>query len=306
MRNNILNAISEQMKKDEKLIVLLGDLGVFQMRKAMDIMPERVLNFGIMEQSMVGFAAGVSKGGFYPILYSITPFLIDRSYEQIKIDLIYNDSPSLIISAGGSYDYATLGPTHHCPHDISSLLAIDYPLIIHPFTTNQAISLCLYSIKKRVSTYLRISSNELDLKSLDLDLISQEVQVSNKKDKQYIEIYKTKNNRNNSCIFLFGPDAIFLKGVSKTINEVKNVISVPIINKDSMNHIARVILEFEIVFLAIPYESSGVINSLLEYIGGKNMTTKKIIQIHTKKSFFDNSYTKEEIFENSTIKTTIL
>ena len=53
------------------------------MREASYLYPERVINFGIMEQSMIGFASGLSKGGYYPIT-SITPFLVDRAYEQIK------------------------------------------------------------------------------------------------------------------------------------------------------------------------------------------------------------------------------
>ena len=76
---------------------------------------------------MIGFSAGLAKGDYYPIIYSITPFLIDRAYEQIKLDLIYNKNNALILSAGASFDYSTLGPTHHCPHDISNLLSINHP-----------------------------------------------------------------------------------------------------------------------------------------------------------------------------------
>ena len=90
MRNRLLKAISEKIVEDDKLIVLLGDLGVFQMKKAMERNPSQVINFGIMEQTMIGFAAGIAKGNYYPIIYSITPFLVDRAYEQIKLDLIYN------------------------------------------------------------------------------------------------------------------------------------------------------------------------------------------------------------------------
>ena len=74
---------------------------------------------------MIGFAAD-SKRHYYPIIYSITPFLVDRAYEQIKLDLIYNKNKGLILSAGASFDYSTC-PTHHCPHDISNLLSINHP-----------------------------------------------------------------------------------------------------------------------------------------------------------------------------------
>ena len=60
---------------------------MYQMSEAMKKRPSQVINFGIMEQTMIGFSAGIAKGDYYPIIYSITPFLIDRAYEQIKIDI---------------------------------------------------------------------------------------------------------------------------------------------------------------------------------------------------------------------------
>ena len=149
---------------------MLGDLGVFQMREAMKNFPSRVINFGIMEQTMIGFCGGLSRGGFYPIMYSITPFLVDRGYEQIKIDLIYNDNPCLILSAGGSFDYSTLGPTHHCQHDISNLLAVNHPFVIHPYCEEEAVYQTAYSIDNRMQSYLRISSSELKFTKNQYDI----------------------------------------------------------------------------------------------------------------------------------------
>ena len=163
MRNTLLKAISEKIVEDDKLIVLLGDLGVFQMKKAMKEYPSRVLNFGIMEQTMIGFSAGIAKGNYYPIIYSITPFLVDRAYEQIKLDLIYNKNNALILSAGGSFDYSTLGPTHHCPHDITNLLSINHPFLTHPFTKNQSKDILHFILQKKIQAYMRISTAELDL-----------------------------------------------------------------------------------------------------------------------------------------------
>ena len=69
MRNTLLKAISKKIISDNKLIVLLGDLGVYQMREAMKNYPSQVINFGIMEQTMIGFSAGIAKGDYYPIIY---------------------------------------------------------------------------------------------------------------------------------------------------------------------------------------------------------------------------------------------
>jgi transketolase len=108
MRNQILAAISP-LVEEHKLFILLGDLGVYQCNDIFARFPLNILNYGIMEQSMLGVSAGLSSSGMYPIVYSITPFLIDRAYEQIKLDLVYNKNPCLLISAGSSYDYSKLG-----------------------------------------------------------------------------------------------------------------------------------------------------------------------------------------------------
>ena len=80
--------------EDDKLIVLLGDLGVFQMKKAMKEYPSRVLNFGIMEQTMIGFSAGIAKGDYYPIilaffsfLYSVTLWFSGQKLEGIFVGI---------------------------------------------------------------------------------------------------------------------------------------------------------------------------------------------------------------------------
>ena len=74
-----------------------------------------------MEQSMIGFAAGLSKAGFIPIIHTITPFLVLRALDQIKIDFVYNKLACNIVSVGASNDYTKLGTTHHCFEDINIL-----------------------------------------------------------------------------------------------------------------------------------------------------------------------------------------
>lgn len=101
-------------------------------RQEISDFPERVINFGIMEQTMVGFAAGLAKSGFTPVLHSIAPFLIERALEQIKIDFGYQRLGVNLVSVGASFDYAALGATHHCPGDVLALLSIPGVEILIP------------------------------------------------------------------------------------------------------------------------------------------------------------------------------
>ena len=84
----------------------------------------RYYNIGICEPSMVNLAAGFSKVGLNPVVHTIAPFLIERSYEQIKLDFGYQNLNGNFISVGNSYDYAGLGCTHHCPSDVAILSAV--------------------------------------------------------------------------------------------------------------------------------------------------------------------------------------
>jgi len=300
LRNSILKSISNKIPLNEKIIVLLGDLGIFQMREAMKNFPSRVINFGIMEQTMIGFCGGLSRGGYYPVLYSITPFLVDRGYEQIKIDLIYNDNPCLILSAGGSFDYSTLGPTHHCQHDISNLLAVNHPFIIHPFTKEEAVHQTDYSIENQIQSYLRISSSELNFPKDQYHNIHNNFDENQlfKNDLYFKKFRLKKDNNKKNLLVIFGPDSQFFKEFEKSLNNSGLIIFMSVISDKSIKLLVSEMLEFEEVLLLIPYEPSGLITKLVRLIKQSEKIPKKILAIHPKNYFFDQSYEKRTIFED--------
>ncbi len=104
------------MDKDERVVVLLGDIGVFAFRDVFTKYPTRTYNIGICEQSMVGMAAGLAMAGFIPVIHTITPFLVERAFEQIKDDFGYQKLPGNIIGVSIPLD-SNLGYTHQCPYD---------------------------------------------------------------------------------------------------------------------------------------------------------------------------------------------
>jgi transketolase len=94
--------------KDPRVLMIVGDeeaeLGSFKNK-----FPERFYNVGICEQSMIGLAAGLAISGFRPIVHTITPFLIERPFEQIKIDIDEQNLPVILV---GFSDYPKHGATH--------------------------------------------------------------------------------------------------------------------------------------------------------------------------------------------------
>jgi transketolase len=108
MRKAFGKVIVELGKKDPNLFLFTGDV-VQEMDDFKKQFPDRFYNFGLCEQSIISAAAGMCLEGIRPVVYSITPFLLERPFEQIKIDIDEQNLPVILI---GFSDYPTHGPTH--------------------------------------------------------------------------------------------------------------------------------------------------------------------------------------------------
>ena len=157
MRKAFSEITDQLIREDERTILLLGDIGVFAFRKTIEDFPLRAMNFGIMEQTMISFASGLAKEKFIPIVHTIAPFLVERAYEQLKVDFGYQQLSGNFISVGASNDYTSLGCTHHSPGDVGSLLNIPGFEIVIPGTSEefQAAYKSYYSNSK--ATYYRLT-----------------------------------------------------------------------------------------------------------------------------------------------------
>jgi transketolase len=169
MRKQLVKTIEKILNDDEKSILMLGDIGVFGFRNSFKNHPKRVYNIGILEQSTVGLASGLSITGFIPFIHTIAPFLVERSLEQLKIDFGYQNLGGNFISIGASYDYAGLGSTHHCPGDVQQLLTIPNMEIIIPGTSQELDTLMNQSYNNGNPTYYRLSEYENEI-SCDVNI----------------------------------------------------------------------------------------------------------------------------------------
>ena len=109
MRRKFGKILNELAKKDAKIYLLVGDIGYGIFDDFRKNHSKRFINMGICEQSLIGVAAGMALEGLKPWVYTITPFLIERPFEQIKLDI---DQQKVNVNLVGFADYPTLGPTH--------------------------------------------------------------------------------------------------------------------------------------------------------------------------------------------------
>jgi transketolase len=157
MRKEFTAVMEKELSQNPSSVLLLGDIGVFGHRESFKKFPNRVFNIGILEQSMVSLAAGMAIGGLTPTVHTIAPFLIERAFEQIKIDFGYQSLGGNIVTVGASLDYAALGATHHCPGDVGIMLNIPGTEIYVPGTAMEFSELFESSCRNEKISYFRLS-----------------------------------------------------------------------------------------------------------------------------------------------------
>ena len=157
MRARMAQVVSELIGTDPSTALVLADISAVHFRDAMKRFPDRVINVGIMEQTAVSVAAGFALEGFHPIVHSIAPFVVERPFEQIKLDFCYQGVEGTLISTGASYDYGTDGMTHQGPGDVPILKTLPGMQICVPGTPDEFEILLRQTYSNGALTYIRTS-----------------------------------------------------------------------------------------------------------------------------------------------------
>ena len=133
MRNAFADVIYEVGQKDQRICALVADISpAGSMFKFREQFPERFINTGVAEQSMIGIAAGLALKGMRPFCYTIATFSLYRPFEMIRVDLCYQNLPVTVIGMGAGVVYSTLGGTHHSMEDVAVAAAIPNMTVIAP------------------------------------------------------------------------------------------------------------------------------------------------------------------------------
>ncbi|NKZ00285.1 transketolase family protein [Nocardiopsis alborubida] len=121
MRDTFAATVNRAMDTDPRLAVVLAAISAGMFRGAAARHPGRVIDVGIREQAMIGVAGGLALTGMRPVVHSYAPFLVERPFEQVKLDLGHQGVGAVLVSIGGSYDAAEEGRTHQAPGDVALL-----------------------------------------------------------------------------------------------------------------------------------------------------------------------------------------
>ncbi|MFC6598432.1 transketolase family protein [Kitasatospora paranensis] len=160
MRERFAAVTTDLLDRDPRLAVVLADIGVDGFRQAADRHPDRVINVGIREQLLIGAAGGLALTGLRPIAHTFASFLVERPWEQIKLDLVHQDVGAVLVSAAGSYDWPAGGRTHMAPGDVALLDTLPGWTVHVPGHPDEAETLLRHAAADGDSrVYLRLSAH---------------------------------------------------------------------------------------------------------------------------------------------------
>ncbi len=160
MRQQFRDTITDLARQDERIVLILGGISVYLFQEFQELFPDRFYNIGICENTMVSLAAGLSSQGLHPFVHTIAPFITERCYEQIKLDMCYNHFGGNIVSCGASFDYAWDGATHHCYTDLAILRLLPGIEVTQPGSKKELDLLIRSQYKNGRPTYFRIAVDE--------------------------------------------------------------------------------------------------------------------------------------------------
>ncbi len=180
MRKEFAAKIGQLFESDDKLVFLTGDLGYNALEEIQAKYSDRFINAGVAEQNMVGLASGLAYEGHPSFVYSIAPFAVYRTLEQIRLDVCIHNHAVCIVGNGGGYGYGIMGATHHANEDLACLSPLPNMICWVP-AFSEDVEYCLDQIVTRKGpAYLRLGLGVSYPQPIKIGLINQVVKSTKK------------------------------------------------------------------------------------------------------------------------------
>ncbi|MGW7412594.1 transketolase family protein [Streptomyces sp. NPDC054863] len=162
MRDRFISTTDRLLDEDPRVAVVLADISADGFAPARRKHPQRVVNVGIREQLLVGAGAGMALAGMRPVVHTFASFLVERPFEQVKLDFGHQGVGGVLVSAGGSYDWPAGGFTHMAPGDVALLDTLDGWTVHVPGHPDEAEALLRHAVAdgdEQVYVRLSLQSN---------------------------------------------------------------------------------------------------------------------------------------------------
>jgi transketolase len=132
LRTAFIETLNELADQDERVCLIVGDLGYSVIEAFAQKHPNQFVNAGVSEQNMIGLAVGMALTGKVVFTYSIGNFGTLRCLEQIRNDVCYHRANVKVVAVGGGLAYGNLGVTHHASEDVAIMRALPNMTVVAP------------------------------------------------------------------------------------------------------------------------------------------------------------------------------
>ena len=151
------DALYDEMEKNNDIWVLTGDVGYGVLNDIRDDFPDRYLNSGAAEQSLIDIGVGLAMSGKIPICYSITSFLLYRGFETIRNYINYEKIPVILVGRSRDRDYANCGFSHWAEEDRAIMRIFGNIVGYWPKTNQEASDMISVATRSKFPSYLNLS-----------------------------------------------------------------------------------------------------------------------------------------------------
>tara|TARA_B100000767_G_C19695803_1_gene506098 strand:+ start:15 stop:941 length:927 start_codon:yes stop_codon:yes gene_type:complete len=173
MRFIFVKELIKYAKKNKDVYLITSDLGYRAFEEFKSLFPKRFINVGVAENNMIGISAGLALQGKKVFVYSILPFLIFRSLEQIRNNICHNDLDVTLVGAGGGFSYGLQGVSHNTTEDISVIRSLPNMKVFNPGSKTETLLSLDIAYKSNQPSFIRLGKcPDIDFYKKDLKLIN--------------------------------------------------------------------------------------------------------------------------------------
>lgn len=170
MREAFVRALSDLAERDDRIVLVNGDLGFGVLSDFIQRYPRQYVNAGVAEQNMTAVACGMALTGARAYTYSIGNFPTLRCLEQLRNDVCYHNADVTVVAVGGGFSYGQLGVSHFATEDLAVMRSMPGMTVVAPSDPWQAYELTLQLHARGGPSYLRIDKGMAGLPPADVRL----------------------------------------------------------------------------------------------------------------------------------------
>lgn len=158
VRKPFIEKMTELAERDPRVILVIGDMGFTYMQDYIKRFPKQFLDIGVLEQTMMGAAFGLSRAGWKPYIYTMTNFIIFRPYEQLRNDICYQNANVKLFGIGGEKGYNFMGYGHNIEEGDEERLLSHLPNLnrYYPTTDEETREIMEKEYNRQGPSYMRI------------------------------------------------------------------------------------------------------------------------------------------------------